>query len=555
MNLTRRRAAAAEIVLLFALAAAAWVLYGSVARLWWTHDDLYHLHLILGNPRFWYFWDRAVYQAPPPKMLTPLLFLSLDVDRWLFGLRPAAFHLHQIGSLCLAPPALYAVLRLWLGRTWSAVGAFLFLLGPPVASIALMIMVRHYVEVIPVAALAVGLWVLALRRPDRDRRGALLAVASALVWFLAALEKETAVPLVLFLLLIPERTLRERLWRWAPHGVLLCVYTVTRVFFLGSPKGYGFEVRPGDWPRLILTLPVKIAAEMRGLPTVASWTLLAAVLLGLVVVACRGRQEALRVGAALALTLAPVLPVATLMEPRYAVAAWVVAAMAFPFACRGLAEKSGRRWPAAILALLACVAGLVANRQDWAVRFTDSVRRSREAQAFLALGPGDLLRRPLGVPGELGELRWWKEDVERLPGGSSWFFDDLYLCLHAPAAPGRIWGWDEGSRRVVDLTPRLAAIRRVACDTSHDQAPLRVEIRGEGTGIAWELGPYRDGSYRFLLGDGALAVEMPRTGGFLLRQLAPLTLRVKYESPEGWFTYSPPLTVDPARRTVVRWRR
>ena len=30
--------------------ATAWVLYAPVARLWWTHDDLYHLHLLLGNP-------------------------------------------------------------------------------------------------------------------------------------------------------------------------------------------------------------------------------------------------------------------------------------------------------------------------------------------------------------------------------------------------------------------------------------------------------------------------------------------------------------------------
>jgi hypothetical protein len=500
-----------------------------------------------------------VYQAPPPKMLTPLLFLSLDVDRFLFGLRPAAFHLHQLNSLCLAPPALYAVLRLWLGRIWSAVGAFVFLLGPPVASIALMIMVRHYVEVIPVAALSVVLWVLALRRPAGDRRGAWLSAASALVWFLAALQKETAVPLALFLLLIPEGTVRERLWRWAPHAVVLFAYTVIRVFFLGSPKGYGFVVRPGDWPHLILTLPVKVAAEMRGLPTVASWTFLAAVLAGLVVAASRGRENAQRVGAALALTLAPVLPVAIRMEPRYAVASWVVAAMAFPFACQGLAERRGMRRTAAALALVACVAGVVANREDWAVRSADSVRRSREALAFLALGPGDLLRQPLGVPGELGELRWWKEDVERRPGGSSWFFDDLYLCLHpgvsGTGGRGRIWGWDEGVRHVADLTPRLPSIRRAACDTSHDQAPLRAEIHGEATGITWELGPYRDGDYKLLLGDGAIAVEMPRTGGFLLREPAPLTLRVKYESPEGWATYSPPLTVDPARRTVVRWRR
>jgi len=51
--------------------------------------------------------------------------------------------------------------------------------------------------------------------------------------------------------------------------LFLIVYTAIRVFFLGSPKGYGFVVQPGDWPRLILATPFKVAAEMRGLPTVA----------------------------------------------------------------------------------------------------------------------------------------------------------------------------------------------------------------------------------------------------------------------------------------------
>jgi len=535
-----------------ALAAAAWALYWPVARLWWTHDDLYHLHLLLASPRAWYFWDQAVYRAPPPKMLTPLLFLSLDVDRFLFGLRPAVFHLHQLASLSLAPPALYAVLRLWLARAWAALGAFVFLLGPPIASIVLMVMVRHYVEVIPLAALAVGLWVLALRRPER---GAALAAGSALVWLLAALEKETAVPLVLFLLLIPEGSLGERLRRWVPHAVALGAYVVIRFFFLGGPsQGYGFAVEKGDWPRLALTLPLKIGAEIRGKASPASWVFLAVLLAGLGVAACRSRGSALRVGAALALTLAPALPVSTQMEPRYAVAAWVVAALALPFACRGLASRRGAWRELAVgLAVLSCASGVLVNRLDWRERFADSVRRSAEWRAYMAMAPGEMLRRPLGVPGELGELRWWKEDVQGLPRGAGWFFDDLYLCLHPET--GRVWGWDVASQRVVDLTPQLSVIRRGSCDAIHQDAPLQVEIRPEGTGIAWNLGPYQEGRYRFVMGDGITAVEMPRTGGFLLRRLAPLSLRIKYESPEGWVTYSPLLTIDPARGAEVRWRR
>ena len=540
---------AAEAAIATGLAALAWLLYAPVVHLWWTHDDLYHLHLLLGNPRAWYFWDRAVYQAPPPKMLTPLLFLSLDADRFLFGLRPAAFHLHQLASLSLAAPALYAVLRLWLERAWAALGAAIFLLGPPVASIALMVMVRHYVEVIPLAALALGLWVLAFRRP---RYGLWLSAASALCWFLAALEKETAVPLVLFLPLIPVGTVRERLHRAVPHAAALLAYVAIRVYFLGTPQPYGFEVKPGDWPGLILALPSKVVAEMRGVPSPASWALLIVLLCGLLVVAVQSWGNALRVGAGLAFALAPVLPVSTQMEPRYAVAAWLVAAMTLPFAWQALAARSGRnRSLAAALAVAVCA--LVANRIDWKDRLADSQRRSAESLAFLSMGSGELLRGPLGVPGELGELRWYKEEVQGLPRGAGWFLDDLYLCLHPESS--RVRAWDEATRHVIDLAPRLPSIRRTFCSAIHGAAPLAVEIRGEGTGVSWSLGPYAAGRYRFVLGDGATAVDMPRTGGFLLRQLAPFSLRVKYESPDGWVTYSPALSVDPAVKTAVSWRR
>jgi hypothetical protein len=240
------------------------------------------------------------------------------------------------------------------------------------------------------------------------------------------------------------------------------------------------------------------------------------------------------------------------MEPRYAIAAWLVAAVTFPFACRDL-ERWGRggRQAAGLLALVACLGGLVANRQDWTVRLADSERRSAEWRAFLTLAPGELLRRPLGVPGELGELRWWKEDVLGLPRGAGWFLDDLYLCLHPP--PGRVWGWDDGARRVADLTPRLPALRRSSCGVIRGDAPLRAEIRAVSTGIRWDLGPYTEGHYGLVLSDGLTAVEVPASGGFLLRRVTAMSLRVKYESPDGWVTYSPELALAPGK--VVRWGR
>jgi hypothetical protein len=535
------------------LAAAVWLLYAPVLGLWWMQDDLFHLHVLRDHAPAWYLWDAAAWRQWPPRVLTPLLFLSLDADRALWGYQPHAFYVHQLIALSLVPAAFYAVLRLWLPRLWAAVGAFVFLIGPPVASLAPLLMVRHYIEATLLGTLSVGLWILALRRAGR-RAGA-LAAASAAFWFLAAMAKEIAVPLVFFLPLIPEGTFRERLRRAAPHAVAFIAYCVVRLWFLGTPGGgYGFLVTAEEWPRLVLALPGKIAAEMQGLPTPAAWALLAAVLTGLAAAAALSRGAALRVGVALVLALAPVLPVSVHMEPRFAVAAWVTAAVALACAGAGWAGRGGAFRAAALgLALVAVAGGLAANRRDWAVRLADAERRSAEGRLFLTLKPGVLLRQPLGPPGPLGELRWWKEDVLGLPRGAGWFMDDLYLCLHPET--GRVWGWRAAVRRIADLTQQVPILRRSFCDSIRRDAPLQTEVRALESGLAWRLGPYAEGRYSFVLDGGVTTLEMPRTGGFQLRRLGPLALRVKYEAPEGWVTYSPELRMDLARSPVFRWAR
>lgn len=141
-----------------ALAVAARLLYAPILKLWWIYDDFYHLRYLLTHQSGWYLFDAAGFRDFPAKVFTPLLFLSLDVDRRLFGLDPHPFYLHHILVLALCPAVLYAVLRLWLPRLWAAAGAGVFLLGPAAASLAPLLMVRHYIEAILLGALAVVAW-------------------------------------------------------------------------------------------------------------------------------------------------------------------------------------------------------------------------------------------------------------------------------------------------------------------------------------------------------------------------------------------------------------
>jgi hypothetical protein len=214
-------------------------------------------------------------------------------------------------------------------------------------------------------------------------------------------------------------------------------------------------------------------------------------------------------------------------------------------------ERPGRRNIAIGLAIAACISGLWLNRQDWHRRFARAERMSAENRFILAMKDGDVLRQPLTLAASLDELAWMKQAVYRRPPGGSWFQDDLYLCLHRGSL-GRVWGYDADARRIVNLTRRVPALRARHCSAIRAEAPLSASFRFNREGLFWELGPYREGTYRFVLRDGAEAFEMPRSAGFRLRAES-LPLRVEYESPDGWTTYSPELRLR--RGASVRWSR
>lgn len=563
-----RSRGAADALWALALLALPWLLYRGALDLWWTEDDFFQLRYALGYGPADYGLDPEVWRRLPNRVLSPLLFVSYDLDLALFGLDSAAFYAHQIASITLAAAALYALLRLWLSPLWAGAGGLLFLLGPPTASLASHLMVRHYPEAVALGLAAAACWVLAVRSPGRGKSLA-LTLASALLYLAASSAKEIAVPLPFLLVLVPEGTWKRRLRLLLPHAFALAVYSVYRIWMLGTPLGgYGFAVTVADWPRLAAGLPVKIGRELAG-GTPAGWLLLSGALVLLALLALSSRRAAILLVAGAALALLPVLPVSTAMAPRYAVAAWLALAAALPFGVRALVLGLGNTQPAAgrrrLLGLLVLAlvlgAGLAANRSAWAYHHARAERMRAETRGFLELGPGELLRHPLGPPASMEELRRFAREVLGRPAPGGWFYDDLYLCQQGMTelADQTVHGYDPATGRLVDLSVELPALAREHCAGIRRQAPLEVVLRHQGDGVlAWELGPYADApgsGYAFVLDHGRLRYEVPREAAFHLGALPEIALRVRYDSAQGWVTYSPELRLDLAPGAKVRWRR
>jgi hypothetical protein len=559
----RRHAADGAIAL--ALAGAVWLLYGPVLRLWWMYDDVFHLHFLLTHRSWWYFFDASGFRDFPARLLTPLLFFSLDLDRRLSGFDPHPFYVHQLLALSLCTATLYGVLRLWLARLGSAIGAWIFLIGPVTASLASLLMVRHYIETVLLLALSVAAWAGAVQRsPGAGAWGR--AGLSAALYFAACMAKEFAVPLFVLLPLLPPPGTRrpsfdERLRLALPHAAAFVVYLLLRHAVLGTLLGgYGFAVQPSGVPALALQLPGKIAAEfVAGQSSPAALVFACALAAGALslFLTPHGRRAALLACLALLLAMLPFLPASTRMEPRKAAPAWIVLAVAIAAGCSTLAsgESRTRRRAAYGIALAACAAGLWLNRQDWNVRFARAERMSAENRFLLEMQEGDVLRQPLTLAASLRELEWMKEEVFRRPRGGRWFQDDLYLCLHRGPL-GRVWGYSSNARQMVDLTEQVPALRDRHCSTIRFKAPLHASFHFTGENLLWDLGPYREGTYRLVLDGGGQAFEVPRKAEFQARGQPPvLLLRVGYKSPDGWITYSPELRLLSVDGWSLRWSR
>lgn len=524
---------AIDIAACVALIAVVWLLYGKVLRLWWTYDDAYLIHIAVARRWIEYFSNGEVWRSMPQRLFTPLLTSSYDTELSMFGLNARAWYVMQLVVLSIAAIAVYAAFRLWFIPLLSFAGVLLFVAGAPVCSIVTELMLIHYLESLALAALAAVAFVRGIRTSRRT-----WVLASAALYLAAMLAKEIAVPLLLLLYLLPEGDVRTRLRAVVPHVVILVFYAFWRWTMLKTLfGGYGWAVE-SVWA-LVLSLPMKMAVAFGGAPV--------AILLIGAIAALRSRRAALLVIVGLLLAAAPIAPIAAHMERRFAVAPWLWLCSSFVAGCAVLRPRVAQ-----VLMVTAVAVMIVVNRQAWRSEFASSFRMSEEGRTFFSLGPNALLRHPLIPPAAVAELKWLKEDYQLRLHGTGWFYDDLFLCDGA-ATGKRVWQYEAGS--VIEITDRITEITRGYCSAIRANVPLSAEFHHRGDALFWRFGPYREGSWRVVIADGLQAFDVPASDGFRLGELPGIALRVRYQSPERWVTYSPEIELDFVHHPDYRWQR
>lgn len=518
------------------------VFYRKVIRLWWTFDDVNNLRSVIQFPALAPFVDAHVW---PQQLFTPFMLVAAEAEMGMFGFDTVGWYVAQVVIAFAAAIAVYVAMRCFIEPLPALAGAAMFVAGVPYTAIVVQLSTVHYAIAVGLAACAVIAYTFAVRRSIT-----LLAAASALLYLAAMLAKEVGVPLPLLLIALPLRDLRTRARFAIPHGIALVAYFAWRHAVLGTFLGaYSWVIEPDEWPRLIALLPWKIVRAAMGPNVMVDCVLIALIALAIAMAVRTRRAFALLLVAAI-VTLGPVLPVSKELHRRYALGPWLAVSIAFAVA----AQQLGRRRFATILMTAVPLLTIVVNRQQWSREFALRLRMSDEARFFFDMPANGLLRNPATAAPTMRELTWLKTEVLHQPAGGTAFYDDFYLCANDVAGK-RAWQYEADKRAVVEITSRLPEIAKRHCASIRNAAPLSTRFWYSKSALHWDLGPYRQGRYSALLANGLQAGEIQPRDGLYLPGAPGVNVRIRYESPQGWTTYSPELALDFVRQPRMNWSR
>jgi hypothetical protein len=516
-----------------------WKLYGNVAHLWWTYDDTQILkHAILYSP-YQYFLNPLIWQEYSANFLTPLLIFSFDIDKALFGLNPKWFYVHQLGIIWLCSVMFYIVLKRWIQRPFAFIGSLLFLIGAPIAVLSQQLMTRHYLEGLLMALVAIHLFVKGLDKGDMK-----WSYFSAFAYAISMAAKEVYVPLVFVLLVLPCSTWKNRFTHALPHIVMLLLYSAWRWYMLGTPiGGYGHAINI----KSALILPYGIIDFLFDLKSIPG--IFISVIFGIfLIVFWLHQKRSVLLGVWIGLlVLIPIIPVSHMLPmvvPRVFLLVWVALAVFLVLIVRFT-------WNVTFIGKILCIGlllligfqGVSLSTKAWSDNFIMAKRISTEGKfVFERANVNNLLRHPASEGYYFEGINWLKHHYYHDKRNSEWFYDDIYLCENNLDRK-RVFEYSLHEQKIKDIIDSISFIRSDYCGKVRNDVPLFVRGNYSKNIISWELGPYSDGRYSFILGGTHTKRDMLPKGSLRAYFKDYIAFRIRYESPDGWITFSPYLIV------------
>jgi len=535
-----------EMLLVLLLIIATVLLNKPVGDSFWRFDDPMILKCAI-EYRWWeHFIIPESYQCLSAAHLTPWVTFSYALDYNLFGLEPKFFYYHQIFSLSLVSIFTFVLLRLYVNPLIAFFGILLFLIGSPVWVSSQQLMVRHYVEGLLFSIISIHFFILSLR--FQKYRYALLG---CLFYILATSAKEIYVPLLGILLFIPEGRLKDRFYAAIPYLIWGAIYIIWRKYMLGIFIG-GYH----PTSNVLEYFNESIALSLFKFPHFILAGEHAHIFLGLLIFIALinfKKYFLLNVISMIALIF-PLLPLFSKyqIDFRFIFFLWWGICMLLTFSLNHLYSNKQ-------LFILLCFVMLLFSSS--AVEKRNQVKKDFKNTIFEFEKSGSFFwkedkQKLLFLTHLLSERTWYFYYLEQLKY-KLFRMDSPYLAssfnlawLSDDILSKETWTHDFVCKCVKHVNDN--SIKNLAIDLRNKtslEKPLNVFVQNNSNLLTWKLGIYQ-GNYFFVTNLGTLTIPQEHTA---LYADLKLIFRIRYDSPEGWITYSPEFTLE--KDQIIDWKR
>lgn len=525
-----------------------WILYRNVIGNWWLIDDPCHLFYISQNGILPAFFDHQ--RGFSPINFTPWEPLSLGIDYLFFGLNPAPFYWHHMISLSLLLLLSQVFLLRFLLPFFAAFSLSLFVSCVPFCDAANHLMTRHYIEGLIFALVSVYLFIRA-----QEKNNLTLVWASAFLYLLACLAKEVYVPLFIILAVLSAGETRERLKSLYPFLAIFVLYMLWRYYMLGSSGMLSAYPHIPITAKDIIYLPLSIIKTMGWDSYSQLFTAGLLFIIFIIFVFKNTRQGNLLIILFVFCALLPILPVASTLYSRYLFLPSFIYFIGMGIGLQYLqvtAFLKGAKFSFIVVIGVVAVLISVVNIQNNVKAWQDYGKEIQAEGEFLLYNedPQNLLITTHG------HCYWafsaLRKTVLALPQGPSFCVMD---CSCAFLHPGKkVWINLHGQ-----LYKAVGKMEGKAPEECGEKRELFVDISYSQGKLKWLFGPYRRGKYfMFINGWDSGLIQVVRAGEMLWEfDLLNDFVIVKYESYDGWNTYSPILKLKETNHNEggINWKR
>ena len=526
-------------------------LYHSVLSAGWRFDDGAHLEFAMTYSPWQYFFIPEITRLQSGANLTPWNAFFYDINLSIFGLNPGGFYFHQLIVLWLISIATYFFLKLWLDWYWAILGATLFLIGAPTVHVANQIMAGHYTTGLLFTVIALYIYTRAVQDQNRT-----LAVLSALFYLLAVTCKETYVPLIVILPLVPIGTIKERLSYALPTLCIAISYLAWRMQVLGRLYG-GYNLSGTYDPFQIIETLSHIPFLLFGNHLIAQFMLVIMTIL-IVYTLYRRQRNVILVLIVAGVLLFPLIPLVSypgITAPdRYLFLIWwgVSLLISCTLSTQNIFRNKYWVWGIAF----ALTGNSLNHVNEEQKNVANAALETENSYSFILNSQADQVYVSPTFDYYYGAVlpsivAAQDKMVPENPVRAK-VIPDIEQLAAIDLTTTSVWSYDNHCQCIKDITATVPLLV-TAYQNELIQRPFSVRLSLVDLKAEWHLGPYSEGEYAIMINNQGF-FTLPSTGMHSYPR-DTLTGYILYKSPEGWITKSEVFQLDRLIQPSWRWSR